>query len=78
MSGYLCGCQEGKQKEDCSKHYNLWSSLTLQQRIDRHREVQHEETQQVLCGHQPRLSAELKEKDTQGSKKKSTQMKSST
>ena len=53
MIAYLCGCQEGKHKEDCSERYHLRSSLALQHRIDRQRKVEHEEAQQVLCGHQP-------------------------
>lgn len=50
---YLCGCQEGKHKEDRSKCNHIWSSFTLQQRVDRCREVEHEEAQQILCRHQP-------------------------
>lgn len=50
---YLCGCQEGKHKEDCRQWYNLRSSFTLKQQINRPREIDHEEAQQVLCGDQP-------------------------
>lgn len=50
---YLCGCQEGKHEENCRQWYNLRSSFTLKQQINRPREIDHEEAQQVLCGDQP-------------------------
>lgn len=58
MIPHLGCCQEGKHKEDCSKCHHFWASFTLQQLINRHREVEHEEAEQVLCGNQPRLPEE--------------------
>lgn len=59
---YLSGRQEGQHEEDGGQRDHLRSSLTLQQRVDRHGQVEHEEAQQVLSGHQPRLPAKAREK----------------